>query len=459
MKRFTYLLLLLSPLFAFSQKRLDLVHNNAFAFYDYQEKAFCVLDDSTFIWKYNTRKEKWEKSPIELRIEMPFERFLSEFIPLSDKDSPVYFVFKGCGVVYIKNRNVISRHDHSFYHMNQYSGTYFIDKGEPRIYGGYGLFTYKNIITRYDTTEREWFVINSGEKTPPPGIQGVVKKCNNQYFIFDGFRGLGRDCFYEDSVWSFNLKTLKWRNIGRLNPKIQEKHVVDFYDGFQSIGNGYSCFENEIISYDFEKMHFKKYKFNANGLYKNIIQVDSLFLIMKTTSQPSRFVFISDSNFLTQFDFEEGEIILTVPNSSIFTKVMILILLVIFLLFFVWQRKKRGKVSHAEKNKIENSSLTEVNTFNQTELDLLHLLLSHQETGLEISYITDLVNHDQPSIDTLKKRREILLKDLRYKLALKCNIPQEDVFFEKRMETDKRMKLLFLNEQVKIKIVISDKYF
>lgn len=69
MKRFTYLLLLLSPFFTFAQKRLDLVHTNAFAFYDYQEKAFCVLDDSTFIWKYNARKEEWEKSPIELQID------------------------------------------------------------------------------------------------------------------------------------------------------------------------------------------------------------------------------------------------------------------------------------------------------------------------------------------------------------------------------------------------------
>ena len=72
--------------------------------------------------------------------------------------------------------------------------------------------------------------------------------------------------------------------------------------------------------------------------------------------------------------------------------------------------------------------------------------------GLEISSINDLVGHDQPSIDTLKKRRELLLKDLRIKLAAKFNISQEDVFIERRMETDKRMKLLFLNESILDKI-------
>lgn len=452
MKRFTYLLLLLSPLFAFSQKRLDLVHNNAFAFYDYQEKAFCVLDDSTFIWKYNVRKEKWEKSPIELHLEIPFVKFLTDFIPMSDKGSPVYFVYKGCGVVYIKNRNVIKRHDHSFYQMNQYSGAYFIDEGEPRIYGGYGLFTTKNIITRYDTTEREWFVINSGFKTPPPGIKAVVKKCKNHYYNFDGFRGTGRNYFYQDRVWSFNLKTLKWRDIGKLNPKIQEKHIGNFYEDFQSIGNGYTCFDNDIVSYDFEKMRYKKYKFNATGLYKNIIQVDSQFLIVKTTSIPSRFLVVSDSSFLKQFDYEEGEIILKETNYLLSPQVIILIFISLLILFILWQLQKRRTLAYKRKNKTENSLSIETDEFNQTELELLQLLFTHQESGLEISFINDLVNHDQPSIDTLKKRREILLKDLRYKLSSKFNISQEDVFIERRMETDKRMKLLFLNEIVQIKM-------
>ena len=93
-----------------------------------------------------------------------------------------------------------------------------------------------------------------------------------------------------------------------------------------------------------------------------------------------------------------------------------------------------------------NSQLME--EFHSTEKKLLHMLKEHELEGLEISFINDLVNHDQPSMDTLKKRRELLIKDLRYKLAAKFNLTQEEVFIERRMETDKRMKLLFLNEQI-----------
>jgi hypothetical protein len=450
MKQFVVFVLLLSPYFLYAQKRLDLVHENAFIFYDYQEKVFCALDDSTFLWKYNAKKEKWQKSPVELHLEIPFLKFLTDFIPMSDNGSPVYFVYKGCGVVYIKSGNVILRHDHSFYQMNQYSGTYFIDEGEPRIYGGYGLFTNKNIITRYDTTEREWFVINSGFKTPPPGIQAVIKKCKNHYYNFDGFRGVGRNYFCQDRVWSFNIKTLKWKYIGKLNPKILEKHIGNFHEEFQSIGNSYSCFDNEIVRYDLDKMLYKKYKFNATGLYKKIINVDSMLLIMKTTSRPSRFLVITDSSFLKQFDREEGELILKETNSWPSKKVIIFISFIVS--FILFRRKEIRKFISKRKNSFENSFLIELDEFNQTEMYLLKLLLTHQESGLEISLINDLVNHDQPSIDTLKKRREILLKELRYKLAAKFNIQQEEVFIEKRMENDKRMKLLFLNELVKIKL-------
>ena len=134
------------------------------------------------------------------------------------------------------------------------------------------------------------------------------------------------------------------------------------------------------------------------------------------------------------------------------TLVIIFSFLSILVLLILWLLQKRKKQIFNRKNKSDNSLLIEAEEFNQTELVFLKLLIFHQENGLEISYINDLVNHDQPSIDTLKKRREILLKELRYKLAAKFNIQQEEVFIERRMENDKRMKLLFLNELVKIKL-------
>lgn len=81
----------------------------------------------------------------------------------------------------------------------------------------------------------------------------------------------------------------------------------------------------------------------------------------------------------------------------------------------------------------------------EAERDLLSLFIAHQEKGIEIHQINDLLNFGDPSIDTLKKRREQLLKEFKYKLSKHFNIELNEVFLEERMSTDKRMKIMFLN--------------
>jgi hypothetical protein len=452
MNRLAIFLLLLSPIFVHAQKRLNLTHDNAFAFYDYNEKAFCVLDDSTFLWKYNQQAVKWEKTPIQLSIEMPFEQFLSDFIPMSDNGTPVYFVHAGCGVVYSMENNMIKRHDHSFYHMNQFGGSFFMDEGEPRIYGGYGLFTSKNIITRYDTIEREWFVLNTINNPPPPGVKNIIKKHGKIYYVLDGLCGLYSQYQSFNNLWRFNVQTKKWTNLGRVNPTILGKQIELNYENSQIQDNLFSCFPNKIVVYDFEKLRYRKYKTNTSDLYRKIINVGELFLIFKYKSKPSRYVEITNSNFLKNLDLEEGDILLKKPSFLEQFNWLIVLLLVLFSLLFILLTRKNSnrKKKSNSSNELTSESLFE--EFNPTEVQLIQLLLAHQETGLEISFINDLVNQDQPSVDTLKKRRETLLKELRYKLAAKFNIPQEEIFIEQRMVSDKRMKLLFLNKLVIFKI-------
>lgn len=447
MNRIVVLLLIFSPIFLQAQKRLYLKHDMAFAFYDYQEKTFCVLDDSTFIWKYDAKKTQWQKSHIDLSIDMPFSKFLAEFIPMSDKGTPVYFVHSGCGVVYALNENKIFRHDHSFYHMNQFDGSFFMDKGEPRIYGGYGLFTSKNIITRYDTTEREWFVLNNIGNPPPSSIRNIVQKNKNFYYVLDGLKLINSNFEKINDLYRFDASTNKWSNIGRITKNVLGKKIEFNFEHYQNHENLILCCENMIITYDFNKLRYKKYKFYSSSLFRSIIKVGSLYLIYKVTSKPSRFIEISNGDFFKQFELEEGDLLIKKPEYFSKFKLLLSFFLAGFcfliIILIIYKRDK--------KIITKNERLTEYifDDFNDIEKDLIKLLIKFQETGLEISFINDLVNHDNPSIDSLKKRRETLLKELRYKLALKFSIPQEEVFIEQRMTSDKRMKLLFINEKIR----------
>jgi len=448
MKQFTLFLLCFSPFFAFSQKRLNLVHQKAFAYYDFQEKAFCVLDDSSFIWKYNVQRGNWVKEQIDLCIDMPFAKFLDEFVPMSEKGTPVYFVNTGCGVVYMKRNMRVERHDHSFYHKNQFGGAYFMDEGEPRIYGGYGLFTSKNIITRYDTIEREWFMLDAKELLPPAGAGNIIQKYKQCYYLFDGLRGNANPAHPLECVWKYDLRTKCWSNLGELNREKLGAMLGTNFSGYQIQENGFFCYPHMILTVDFQTLRFRKYFVNSTGLYQNILKVGELYLVRKASSSPTRFIEVLNGHFLDQFEYEEGDLLVTKETSKSYLGIILVTsILALILLAYVLRNTRLTLNKTSKRNGLKGGKMN-LEEFNNAERELIQLLITHQEKGLEISHINDLVNFDQPSMDTLKKRRELLLKDVRYKLATKFKIPQEDVFIERRMETDKRMKLLFLHAQI-----------
>jgi hypothetical protein len=70
------------------------------------------------------------------------------------------------------------------------------------------------------------------------------------------------------------------------------------------------------------------------------------------------------------------------------------------------------------------------------------------EEGIEISEVSDFVNADNPSIDTLKKRREGLIKSLKFKLAQDTKISIHEVIIESKHAKDKRVKVLILNSKI-----------
>jgi len=69
------------------------------------------------------------------------------------------------------------------------------------------------------------------------------------------------------------------------------------------------------------------------------------------------------------------------------------------------------------------------------------------EEGIEISEVSDFVNTDNPSIDTLKKRREGLIKSLKSKISQDAKIPIHEVIMESKSAQDKRIKILVLNSK------------
>ena len=61
--------------------------------------------------------------------------------------------------------------------------------------------------------------------------------------------------------------------------------------------------------------------------------------------------------------------------------------------------------------------------------ELLELWLSRTDYLLELSELNDLVNHDEPSADTIKKRRENLLRQFSEEIALFYGVKINQVYY------------------------------
>ena len=186
-------LVIVSLVFAlsFKVKAQDLlpyveVKKMALQFYDATKEAFIVIPDANTYYIYNEDKGGYEKMPLHFQTDSTFEHFVNEFYPVSTASDGTFFVHKGCGVVYRFIGNRLYRHDKSFYHLNQFGGTIFLVEDEIYMFGGFGLFTDKNILVRYDRNLREWFNVEYSNTPPDPIYYPIVGIHQNQMYYLGG---------------------------------------------------------------------------------------------------------------------------------------------------------------------------------------------------------------------------------------------------------------------------------
>jgi hypothetical protein len=88
-----------------------------------------------------------------------------------------------------------------------------------------------------------------------------------------------------------------------------------------------------------------------------------------------------------------------------------------------------------------------------SSIELLNLWVFKRQGILELSDLNDLVNPEHLSIETMKKRREALLKTFVFDMVKIYRLPPKSIFTENLNPMDKRMKLLTLNPKI-VEIVL-----
>ena len=118
----------------------------------------------------------------------------------------------------------IVRIDKSFLHRNQYGAAAFDYKNQLYLFGGYGLFTFKNIITKYNFNSNQWEELTTNSDITPSAREysdGII--INKNLFIFGGLNSNKKtkpsSVIKDNSIWKLNLETLNWEQLGIINSK------------------------------------------------------------------------------------------------------------------------------------------------------------------------------------------------------------------------------------------------
>ena len=89
---------------------------------------------------------------------------IEDFSPIKT-DSSFYFISKTGGSVLKLKENTLDRIDNSFNHKMQIGSSIFQYNNEIYRYGGYGFFSARNFIVKYDYLTNEWesLILNNSD--------------------------------------------------------------------------------------------------------------------------------------------------------------------------------------------------------------------------------------------------------------------------------------------------------
>jgi hypothetical protein len=454
-------LITVSHIFLCAQSESLTVSKSALYLLNKKTNSFLVIDDSTAYFTLKASAKKWQRHPFTfIGANTSFQQFKELFQPISLSNGRIFFVYEGIGEVYELQNDTIQRIDRSFRHENQFNNSLFEYQNTVYAFGGYGLFTFKNIITYFNNTNREWYDLNTTNK-PEARTGSFYQFHQDKLYIFGGVSLDGRNVTHFDDCWEFSFLSNRWTKLGGLNSSI-----------FQNIlSNGALIPEKPLdIIVAFPDIWLVDIYHNRLTQFKNQLTPFVHEAFFENTKQ--RVLLVSHQNSELSFQVTKANLLFqkkvnVIPfyevskqsqsAVSVYLIVVTLFFLMggIFFFFFRFKKKKQEDVSEPEVKKIRlhinqlyigermiNNDLTLL------EFRILMKFIEHKNEPIDIIALNELFEDETTSLAAQKKRRETTLKTLREKLAFFLSITQENVFLESRDKNDKRIKMFLINPDI-----------
>ncbi len=406
------------------------------------QKTIVFVNDSLF---YKNGKRFQLKST-------PFPGKLNEYNAFNVGEK-TYLVHSGCGPVLEFRNDSIVRVDNSYLHNSQFGATPFVYNNQIHYFGGYGLFTYKNIITRYDFKSGEWNQEQAyGDVFPEARCCDVFSfRKKDHLYIFGGTANDPKNIREINDVkpllWDLDLATMTWKEIGAYNSAL----ISSQYNAIQ-IKNKLYLFHQILLEVDLEQNTVKKYDYSNHIVPKAMLaKNDTIYGVFENNNRKLYFSKKAIEDIKGKYLGTEPFLLpyggLPIEKYGLWVALIVSVLVV--LIFFSLKERKKNtnpKITFNRKTNEFEFKQKKITSFEENEKKVLHFLLEHPNEYVSLNTLNELFENSKQTETTTAviKRRELTVNGLIAKVALITEIPETNLVFERKNAEDKRLKDVLL---------------
>lgn len=330
----------------------------------------------------------------------------------------------------------------------------FIYQNKLYSYGGYGFWKTNGNLRKFNDEDREWDIIPLNKEVIATAYLWISPEEGRMYLPFQ--RVVNAGLIGPENIkgvpdytsYYLDIKKQQWVKLGELEKDIIKIVENDFAAGkLLSYKNGYLNHVNEEC-YLFDLIHNKIYKSKNANLNQFLIRrsptedmfiyEDKIYSFDGTTQSFITFPFV-----LTDFELLRTSIWGSESQLYIIIAVVVLIGIIIFFSFWIFNRTVNRKLEFAQIKILKNKTVNQA--FTGTEVALLNLLLtaSAQKELVEIHQINHVLGLKDKNVGLQKKVRSDVMKAIneKYEFITQANIP---VIGSTRKEADKRFFEYFI---------------
>lgn len=345
------------------------------------------------------------------------------------------------------------RLDDSFSFNSQYFNYTFHNEKSLFNFGGYGLFTYKNIITEFDPSHKETFLYETN--TPVEGYPIGRKKMIAEFSdntLYVG-NGLGLDPkknsynqkeTWINDVWKFNLEDREWIPLGTSKLDLEGiTHFDFFYSNAECLLISPRKVAKIVISKNeiqlFENANFELIDtFNKSRLRYDLTinhRDQGIYAIVDQQNYSKKILFIPFENFF-------GTKVRRSPfySKPINSNYLLLLFGIVIVGWIIFKLKLRQKHKRTVTFLVDKKFKKLESTLNTIELNMIRNLLDIYPNSITFPDLMSLYDSNL-SYESKKKKLRTSINNINRQLNLEFN--KESIqLIEERDEMDLRIKRL-----------------